>query len=340
MRMLVAKVSTVAVAMFVVASTSCGVIADDNAAVVGGVGIPASTIEAMVSDEALSQLVNIEGSGTSGDASVIPAAAARSALDLAIQVEVLVQEAEDAGATITTDDADLREQVGDTGSIEDLSDASRDLLARYVNANTYLSQSGAQPDPLTEDDALLLYESFSPEHWNDRTCMNLLTAPSDRTEEIQDLLDDGAEFEDLGPTQDDDPAQIIDVIQTCDAAQLAQLPPELGEAIQEAGPNGSGGPVTVDLGADQAGQPVVLSVWFEVESGDVSREDALVELQPFLEEASTTLVVATLEATTVNPRFGSGIEVRTEEGQNGPVLFASVAEPKSPAGVSDVAATP
>ncbi|MGI9577116.1 MAG: hypothetical protein ACR2OH_02845 [Microthrixaceae bacterium] len=309
-------------------TASCGVAADDVAATYRDSEISTATVDAFAADEAVAQLLGYPvGEGES----LLEGGNARTVLDFLLEGEALIATAEELGATIRGDEALLEQtlagfaQQGFTFGIDDLSNEARVFLARFVEADSVLTEAAVQLGEPTEEEMRFVYaETADSGRW-DRTCVTVVASLLEDTEILVEAFDGGLELVEV-VTVAPQAQVVLDPSVACATAQdFAGLPPELAEGIDSAEAGVLVGPVEV---ASDAGPPLV--VFFEVESREsVDFEAARPELEA--EVAQSLLAVRIARESEVNPRYGDAPSLVAAQSQTGaPSLVARVQRPEAP----------
>jgi hypothetical protein len=317
------RYGAVAAAMLMMTLAGCGVLADDNAAVVDGTGITVQTVNELAADSVLAGLLQ---SQTAKSDSVLTGATARNALDFAIQTQVLVNEAERWGIEVTADPAQTQAALESGGvDVSALSDTALELAGLQVAAYSALSDRFSELDD-SDEDLRLLYEG-APDLWK-RTCLLAITASAEFEEKVDEALEDGDTLEEA--TEVDETVQVAaDPEQGC--AGSNDLPPDLVEAVDAAAVGEVVGAVRVDI----QGQEVL--VWFQVEE----RQDlGFEEVRGDLEQLATRFAGQPVDAwiafvmansAEVNPRYGGEV-LLVDDLRGG--ISARVSRPEAPAPIA------
>ena len=302
------------------AATSCGVLADDNAATVQGTGVPTATVDAMARDKAFAQLLGYE---PAPGESVLPGSTARDALGFAVQTQALVNEAERWGLTVDPDSAGLEQQLAQAPvKAADLSPAARNVAELYVGAVNALGDRFTKLAKPTDRDLRLLYGG-APSRWR-QVCVLAVAVPVAKAQQLARAVEGGTALAVL-PDKVRSAQVAVDPKQGCITTDV--LPRELRGSVDRARVGSVEGPVVL------ASQGQKVAVWFRVQSRTVvsfgtARKDLeglAARLAKQGPAAWIALVVA--DTTEVNPRYGSEIEL-SGDGQGG--VRAVVAAPQSP----------
>ncbi len=314
---------------------SCGVAAPNAAASLDGHDIPASTVDALATDEAFTALVGLQASDSEA---VVPGDTARPVLDFLLQEEALWQFAKGKGLDLKPDESLLADtieglkQQGYQFAMSDLSPEARDVLSRAVVADRAISGSGGSVDfgDPTDADLRFTYDSLKDSGRWEKTCVTMVAAPPELGKDIVAAVEGGTELAKV-PDQVEGSQLAVDAESQCaSGADLATLPPELAAAVTDAAVDELVGPLEVS----GASQP--LSVVFEVSGRETdSFEDANAELTALV--GPSLLAVRTARDAEVNPRYGGPVELAVVTGQtaaNGqaapPSLAARVSRPQAP----------
>ncbi len=313
-------------------ATSCGVAASPDAAEIDGRSIPASTVDALATDEAFAALVGFQVSDSDA---VLVGSTARGILDFLLQGEALGLIAEDQGLDAAADEALLAETIdgmaaqGYAFGLEDLSEEAHDVLARFVAADRAVAAGGADFGTADEEDLRFAYEALEDSGLWERTCVTMVGGDPALAREAAAALEDGAALVDLPEEVEGIQLAVDAEVQCATGADLGTLPGDLPDAVGEALEGELVGPVEVE----GAGQP--LTVFFEVDSREtLGFDEARGELEPLVEQS--LLAVRIARDTEVNPRYGGPVELEVVQGQVDPTgqalpaLAARVSRPVAP----------
>ncbi len=333
-RSLVTYLLGAGVASLLLVASACGVADPDVAASFGDEDIAASTVDALMTDEAFAELL---GYPVSDSEALIDGDTTRSVLDWMIEGAALAALAEEAGVEVEPDEAALAATIeefraqGYGFTIEDLGDEAREVLALRLATEEALAGAVEVFEP-TEDDVVFAFEAIGESGRWSETCLDMVGGEPDLAGAARSAIDEGFSVLDL---TDEVPGMqlALESSQQCaTGADLATLPPELAEQVADAPIGEVVGPVEVS----QGGQTVV--VVFVVESrNDLGFEDVREELTA--EVAQSLLAVRIARGAEVNPRYGAGVELELVQGAadptgvpSAPVLAARVARPEAPGG--------
>lgn len=287
--------------MLMMILTGCGVLADENAAVVEGTGVPVETVNELAADPVFAGLLQFQPAASD---SVLSGATARNALDFAIRTQVLVNEAERWGLEVVADEEQAKAELAAAGADPSaLSDAALEQIGLQVAAYTGLSERLSQLSD-SDEDLRLLYEG-APVLWK-RTCMLAITAAPELEDQVDAALAEGADLHEAAAI--DEGVQVAaDPEQGC--AGEGDLPPDLVDEVNSAALGEVTGAVSVDL----QGREVL--VWFVVEERqDLEfsevREDLVMLAQRFATQpADAWISFVMANSVEVNPRYGGPVVI-------------------------------
>ncbi len=321
-RVLVPTATAAALLTVAFLGTSCGVAADDRAAVVGNRTITVDATDQLSRDRVFVQSV-VNGQTPPDDESRLPGDVARSTLQFQIQAAALQQEAERLGIDLSTQDRDAARKLV-LGQVQgEPDDATVELLVDFVVARQALTERLGTIDAASEEDIRLLYDGV-PALWN-RVCVTVVGVPVADAERATRLLARGAGLLDLG--QRIEGAQVLArPSQGC--VVLAQLPPELREALDGATVGRRVGPVVVSSTQGDTAYFFRISerqvIRFDEAAGDVARIAGSLQQSPqrvVLQWVGLTV----LDRVAVNPRYG-----RVAANVNGGISVVPPATPVVP----------
>ncbi|MFZ4519585.1 MAG: hypothetical protein ACOYOP_14440 [Microthrixaceae bacterium] len=295
--------TAIAAALLAVAllGTSCGVAADDRAAVVGNRTITTDTTDQLARDRVFVQSV-VNGQLPPDDESRLPGDVARSTLEFQIQVAALQQEAERLGIDLAgLDRAAARKLV--LGQVQGRPSATTtDVLVDFVVARQALTERLAKVDPQSQKDLQLLYDG-APALWN-RVCVTVVGVPVASAERAARLLSRGTGLLELGNRVEGAQA-LASPSKGC--IVLAQLPPELREAMDGAKVGRRVGPVVVSSAQGDTAYFFRISERQVVSFGEASGDIA--QIAGSLQQSPQRVVLqwiglTVLDRVAVNPRYG------------------------------------
>lgn len=278
--------------------TSCGALAEDAAGTVAGDPVSAGTVDALARDETLAQITQRQAAETE---SVLPAGDARSALILAMQSVVIRQLVAEAGIEVDLEDpTPLDEQLAQTEfSSQDLHEVTRDVLLEQIAGFGALTSWISELDLTDPDRARALYD-LEPDAW-DRRCVVVAEATGE-PELVEGLVAGASGLAELAEA-----SELLEVVTeagSClpNAQILAMFPPSLAGAVLGAEPGEPSGPHEVQGS----------TLWFEVTSDEPGSPETMLEAlgdQSFQFDPSLLVVLRMLSDSTVNPRYGTEVEL-------------------------------
>jgi len=233
------------------------------------------------------------------------------------------QQAERLGIDLSTQDRDAARKLV-LGQVQgEPDDATVEVLVDFVVARQALTERLGTIDAASEEDIRLLYDG-APALWN-RVCVTVVGVPVADAERATRLLARGAGLLDLG--QRIEGAQALATpSQGC--VVLAQLPPELREALDGATVGRRVGPVVVSSTQGDTAYFFRISerqvIRFDEAAGDVARIAGSLQQSPqrvVLQWVGLTV----LDRVAVNPRYG-----RVAANVNGGISVVPPATPVVP----------
>ena len=291
------------------ASSGCGIIADDTAATVGDTVIPASEVDALARNDAFTTALTAQAIDQER-AGVLDGASARQVLSFLITNEVQAQEVARLGVAPTGDDLEQAKAQAEQRIDQQaprLKGHARDVILRYLVDGAALQQALADLDPSSDEDLRKLYDGV-PSYW-DQVCMTAIVVPADGVEKARKALAGGTGLEDV--VNDVKGSNLAATPDQC--LPIKYLPQQLGDRVEDARPGRLVGPVEgVIEGEDSV-------VWFRVKSTPkLSFEDARDQLQQIAQAAAQSgpavwLNIRINEHVTIDPQYGS----RTIASQSG-----------------------
>lgn len=283
--------------------TSCGALADDTAGSVGDSTVSVDDVSALTVDA-----LEVDGGeqAASGEAleSVLPGTDARQALVQLLLSEAVAEVTEAAGLEI--DRAAAAEQVkASGGSLAEYSERTREVVLTQLGGLSALNEWFLQLDLDDEADARELFE-LAPGLW-ERRCVVVASATDLDVAEVAERAEAGIALE-----------QIADQV-----AEL-ELAEESGQCTSLAGllagyTTGADTALIEELVVAEVGEvggPVPVgesTVWFEVVEVQPADPQSMVEeLTSQGTQFDPTLIPVwwLLEDSTVNPRYGTEVELR------------------------------
>ncbi|UDY37693.1 peptidylprolyl isomerase [Dermatobacter hominis] len=285
----------------VLATTGCGIIADDTAATVGDTVIPASEVDALARNDAFTTALTAQAIEDQ-QPGVLDGASARQVLSFLITTEVQAQEVARFGVAPTGDDLEAAKAQAEQRIDEQaprLEGHARDVVLRYLVDGAALQQALADIDPSSDEDLRTLYDGV-PSYW-DQVCMAAIVVPADDVAAARKALAGGAELEEV--VDDVEGSNLAATPDQC--LPLKYLPEGLADRIGSARTGRLVGPVE---GAIEGEDSVV---WFEVESKPrLSFEDARDQLEQIAQAAAQSgpgvwLNIRVNEHVTIDPQYGS-----------------------------------
>lgn len=281
--------------------SSCGVAADDRAAVVGNQTVTVDATDQLSRDRVFVQSV-VNGQTPPEDESRLPGDVARSTLEFQIQVAALRQEAERLGITLSAGEREEARKLV-LGQVQGKpADATTEVLVDFVATRQALTTRLAKIDATSEKDLRLLYDG-APALWN-RVCVTVVGVPVGSAERAARLLGRGAGLLDLGAEIEGAQA-LASPSKGC--VVLAQLPPELREAMDSAEVGRRVGPVLVSSTQGDTAYFFRVSqrqvIGFDEAAGDVARIGGSLQQSP-QRVVLQWIGLTVLDRVAVNPRYG------------------------------------
>jgi hypothetical protein len=283
--------------------TSCGALADDTAGSVGDRSVSVDDVSALTLDA-----VQVDG-GAAADSeddmeSVLPGTDARQALVQLMLSEAVAEVVEAAGLEI--DRAAAEEQVqASGGSLEEYSERTRDVVLTQLGGLSALNEWYLQLDLADEADARELYE-LAPGLW-ERRCVVVASATDLEVAEVQRRADDGIALEQIA-------GQVAELELTEESGRCTSLTGLLAGYTAGADTALIEELVVAEVGEVSDPVPVGEStVWFEVVEVQPGDPASMVEeLTSQGTQFDPTLVPVwwLLEDSTVNPRYGTEVQLR------------------------------
>jgi hypothetical protein len=286
-----------------IAATSCGALADDTAGTVGDRSASVGDVSALTVDA-----LEVDGGDQAGSAdaleSVLPGDDARNALLQLMLSEAVAEVVDAAGLEIDRAAAEAQIQ-GSGGSLDQYSERTREVVLTQLGGLTALNEWFAELDLDDEGDAQSLYD-LAPGLW-ERRCVVVASAADLDAAVVDERVEDGLHLEaidgaleELELVEDSGQCRSLTTLLAmysggADSAVIEEIVgAEVGEVV---------GPIDVD-GA---------SVWIEVteiQPGDVGSmvEELSVEGTQF--DPTLIPVWWLLEDSTVNPRYGTEVQLR------------------------------
>lgn len=313
----ITNLSVVVVAAVILATTGCGVAADDTAATVGGTVIEASQVNELATSDAFmtamtSQALKDQRPG------VIPGDDARQVLAFLIQREVLAQEVERWEVEVTDGDRSKAEQTIEQQAPQ-LDASQRSLVAGFLADRDALAARLGKLSGSKESDLRRMYDALGSQ-W-DQVCLTAVAVPAGDVAAARRALDGGAKLEDLSKRVKQ--AQVVATGDRCVAVR--NLPTVLRDDVGRSAKGVVVGPVRGIYPGDEA------VLWYVVGSRrrlsfDAAR-DQLRQLAESLAQqgVASWITLKVNEDVTINPRYGSEVQVE----QSG----LSVTPPPVPQGV-------
>lgn len=324
----------VSVGVVAVTAGACGVAAPEEAASFDGNSIPASTVDALVTDDAFAALLGFEVSESDA---VAAGASARSVLDFLLQGEALESAAREQGLDVEPDDSVVAETIqglqaqGYEFDVDDLSVEAMEVLSRFLAADQALGEAGQGYGTPTEADLRFAYDALEESGRWERTCVTMIGGPPEAVEEALSAIESGTPLAEVPEEVTDMQLAVDSEVQCATGADLATLPGDLATEVADAPIGEVVGPVEVT----GANQPLVV-IFTVSERGAQSFEDAHDELEAVV--VPSMLAVHTARDADVNPRYGGPVELEFVQGQmdpstgqqGSPALVARVSRPQAP----------
>lgn len=316
-RWLVTLLSLVGLAALV-ATTGCGVAADDTAATVGGTVIKASLVDELATSDPFMTAMTSQALKDQREG-VVDGDDARQVLAFLIQKEVLAQQVDEWDAEVTDQD---RRQAEATIAQQapQLTESQRRIVAGFLADRDALGARLKELSATKASDLRALYDSLGS-YW-DKICLTAVAVPADAQPAAQRALDRGTKLVNLPKRVKS--AQVVTTDRQCVAG--SNLPTVLRSDVHRSRTGVVVGPVTGIYPGDQA------VLYYVVGSRrHVSFEQARDELGQIARAVAQQGIAAWLtlkvnQDVTVSPRYGTDVEV----GQSG----LSVTAPALPLGAS------
>jgi hypothetical protein len=291
------------------AASGCGVTADDTAATVRGQTISTTSVDELAGDAAFVQAV-LQGSTPGTNSAVLPGDTARTVLLFEIQRTSLLQEAARWGVPVT---AAVRSTVRAKvqPQVPNIKPRNLDRLVDFVAAQAQVEKRLAKLDPTNKADLRRLYDG-APALW-DQLCLTAVGVPStgSAVARAQRALDSGTSLAKL-PARVKQAQVAADPSQGCVTA--SQLPVAFRDDLKVAKVKQVRGPIVVT--GSQGGTAyfyrieTTRTLTFADAGDDLSKLAAGLAQQAQQQAAAQAWLSLVLQsAVTINPRYGSTIEV-------------------------------
>lgn len=283
------------------ATTGCGVAADDVAATVGGTTIPASLVNELATSDAFmtamtSQAIKDQRVG------VVDGGDARQVLSFLIQQQVLAQEVERWGAEVTDQDrTNAQQTIAQQAS--QLSSSQQALVAAFLADRDALAARFARINASKESDLRAMYDDLGT-YW-DQVCITAVAVPTEAVPAAQRALARRTKLADLPKRVK--AAQVVATPRQCIA--VGNLPGALGAKVRSAPRGAVVGPLDDVFPGEQA------SLWFVVSSRrHLSFDDARDQLAQIAGAMAQQGIAAWLtlkvnQDVTIDPQYGSEVSV-------------------------------
>jgi hypothetical protein len=292
-----ALVAVTAVATLV--ASSCGVLADTDAATVVGRTVSIESVEQLSRDEGFTGAMDADVQEGS-----VPGDLFRSVLQFELQRVAWIAEADRWGIEITEEMRDaaaqqVEAQITSTGTAYD--DETREKLVEYVAAQTALETRFAELDPSADADLRLLYEG-APSLW-ERICVAVVQVDPAQVDAAERALHDGASVEELpglveGTTLAADPEQCV---------PGSELPDELESAFRAAPRGSDEGPLSVGDPATGAATYLYRVDERRTIGFGEAREELAQIAQGLAQQGAQTWISLVVSEAEIDPRFGTGV---------------------------------
>jgi hypothetical protein len=293
----VKRQALILVAFIALVASSCDALGDDLAAVVEGIGIKVSEVEAFATAQA-------DPNAAPAASGTIAGGSARQSLSSLIVYALVADELERRGIALEAGaQAAISQQLEANPQFASLPDVAKEIVtigeARVAALNDLLIAI----DPADADELSDLYERTPS--LRTRRCLEAVFVPSDQAEAIDALLEEGQTLGEILLSGETSAQGLVGGATECLAeAQLEGLPPEVLQLINDtAAGESASGTISVPNGEFVVYVSVIEDI--EVEAGDAEVQRTLAQIVeggigPWIQ------VMAPDADIEIDPRFGTG----------------------------------